>query len=79
MISCDFLDFKKASDTLDNSVLLHKLYYYGVRGTAQNWFTSYLDGRTKTTEINSKTSSKHNLACGVPQGSVLGPFYFCYT
>ena len=63
-------------DTVDHSVLLHKLHYYGVRGTAHNWFTSYLDGRTQTTQINSKISSKQNLTCGVPQGSVLGPLLF---
>lgn len=61
-----FLDFKKAFDTVNHSVLLHKLHYYGVRGTAHNWFTSYLDGRTQTTQINSKISSKQNLTCGVP-------------
>ena len=63
-------------DTVDHSVLLHKLHYYGVRGTAHNWFASDLDGRTQTTQINSKISSKQNLTCGVPQGSVLGPLLF---
>ena len=58
-------------------MLLHKLHYYGVRGTAHNnWFTSYLDGCTQTTQINFKISSKQNLTCGVPQGSVLGPLLF---
>ena len=77
VFSCGiFLDFKKAFDTVDHSGLLHKLHYYGVRGTAHNWFTSYLDGRTQTTQINSKISSKQNLTCGVPQGSVLGPLLF---
>ena len=77
VFSCGiFLDFKKAFDTVDHSVLLQKLHYYSVRGTAHNWFTSYLDGRTQTTQINSKISSKQNLTCGVPQGSVLGPLLF---
>ena len=78
VFSCGiFLDCKKAFDTVDHSVLLHKLHCYGVRGTAHNnWFTSYFDGRTQTTRINSKISSKQNLTCGVPQGSVLGPLLF---
>ena len=59
-------------DTVDHSVLLHKLHCYGVRGTAHNWFTSYLDGRTQATQINSKISSKQNLT----QGSELGPLLF---
>ena len=71
VFSCGiFLEFKKAFDTVDHSVLLHKLHYYGVRGTAHNWFTSYLDVRTPTTQINSKILSKQNLTCGVPQRQV---------
>ena len=77
VFSCGiFLDFKKAFNTEDHSVLLHKLHYYGVRGTAHNWFTSYLGGRTQTTQVHSKISSKANLTCGLPQGSVLGPLLF---
>ena len=37
---------------------------------------TYLDGQTQTIQINSKISSKQNLTCGVPQGSVLGPLLF---
>ena len=37
-----FIDFRKASDTVDHSILLYKLYHYGVRGPVYDWFCDYL-------------------------------------
>ena len=78
MFSCGiFLDFKKAFDTVDHSILLDKLYFYGIRGIVHDWFSSYLADRTQTTQIdNNHISSKRNSVTGVPQGSVLGPLLF---
>ena len=40
------------------------------------WFHSYLIERVPSTLIGSKVSTKLPTACGVPQGSVLGPLLF---
>ena len=71
-----FLDFKKAFDTVDHSILLSKLYHYGIRGPINEWFSSYLIGPVQTTQIDNQILSKRNMLSGVPQGSVLRPFLF---
>ena len=67
---------EKAFDTVDHKILLHKLDHYGFRGVINKWFSSYLEGRTQTTQIGSFISKRKNTTCGVPQGSVLGPLLF---
>ena len=71
-----FLDLKKAFDTVDHTILLSKLQAYGIQGSANQWFCSYLKNRTQTCLVNGNKSSKVFLRCGVPQGTILGPLLF---
>jgi retron-type reverse transcriptase len=71
-----FIDFSKAFDTVNHSILLDKMEHYGIRGTAKGRVASYLRDRQQyCTYLDSKSTMK-TMKCGVPQGSILGPLLF---
>lgn len=71
-----FLDLAKAFDTIPHRILLNKLENCGIRGTAQNLFSSYLTNRKQILTLNSITDVKYTSEFGLPQGTVLSPLLF---
>ena len=73
---CILIDFRKAFDTVEHSILLNKLHNYGIRGTALQWFNIYLTNRYQYVNYNNTTSNMKQIVYGVPQGSILWPLLF---
>ena len=66
----------KAFDTLDHSIFLDKLNYYGIRGVAYNLLHSYISNRYQYVDFNGSISSTKVIDTDVPQGSILGHLLF---
>ena len=71
-----FLDFSKALDTVNHSILFEKMELYGIRGLSLQWFESHLSDREQYVEYNNIHSSKDIITCGAPRGSILVPLLF---
>ena len=76
-----FCDLQKAFDCVNHDILLEKMKYYGITGTAHKLMQSYLGNRYQRTVMKEKNSNKlHSswkiIKHGVLQGSVLGPLLF---
>ena len=65
-----YIDLSKVSHTLDYTILLAKLRYYGVRGVAHKWILNYLSHRYQYVEYNGVQSSSQHINTGVTQGSI---------
>ena len=70
------LDLSKAFDTLDPTILLGKLNYYGISDTELPFFLNYLSNRKQYVQMGTTKSTEQIITTGVPQGSILGPFLF---
>ena len=71
------LDFSSAFDTIDNTILVHRLHTdFGFTDTVLQWFSSYLTDRTHYVSLHNNCSALAPVHSGVPRCSVLGPILF---
>ena len=70
------IDYSKAFDYVDHSVLIEKLVLLGVRAKLINLIISFLSDRSHNTKLKGKASDFLDITCGVPQGTVGGPKLF---
>lgn len=71
-----FIDFAKAFDLVDHSILLNNLELAGIRDITLKWFESYLSSREQKVRIQNSYSNPKIINIGVPQGSVLSVYLF---
>ena len=71
------LDQSSAFDVVDHQILFERLgHTFGLTGKVMVWIKSYLSSRSMYVYFNGSASSVTSIACGLPQGSVLGPLFF---
>ena len=71
------LDLSSAFDCVNHQILLNRLEHsFGISSAALSWIRTYLDDRVQRVRYGGATTGWSSVACGVPQGSVLGPLFF---
>ena len=76
VIGTVLIDFKKAFDSVDHSILSNKMDACGLHGKLKDWIQSYLLDRKQFVIVNGKGPGLQIVPYGVPQGSLLGPKLF---
>ena len=71
-----FIDFKKAFDLVNHTILLQKLSFMNITRDFWLWIQSFLTGRSQQVNICGRLSSIASCPFGVPQGSIISPILF---
>jgi hypothetical protein len=76
--ACFFLDISEAFNSPNHKTLIIILAKVNIRSTALKLPSNFICNRKKIIRINDSISNKLLMPCGIPQGSVLGPFFFSF-
>ena len=71
-----FFDISKVLRKVYYEGLIYKLKQNGISGKLLNIIKDFLDSRKQRVVLNGKYSSWTSITVGMPEGSILGPFFF---
>ena len=71
-----YLDFAKAFDKVDHSILLQKVAKHKIKGKVGLWIKEFLSNRKYKVVANGEMSEMQDVLSGVPQGTVLAAILF---
>ena len=71
------LDYKKAFDLIDHSLLMAKLLQYDINPYIINWIAAFFSKRQQRVKLgNDRFSEWRSVRAGILQGTKLGPWLF---
>ncbi|CAL4163549.1 unnamed protein product, partial [Meganyctiphanes norvegica] len=71
-----YLDFAKAFDKVNHSILLKKIAKHKIKGKVGIWIKEFLNNRKYKVVANGEMSDVQDVLSGVPQGTVLAAVLF---
>jgi hypothetical protein len=71
-----FIDYRKAFDHVQHSIVLRKMAAFGVEPVLINWLHSFLTDRRQRVKVGKSYSKWVSLPGSLPQGTWLGPLLF---
>ena len=75
-VRCLMVDFSKAFDTVDHTILLPKLVQLHPSSFVINWICSCLTGRGHQCKTNGLLSNVEPISLSIVQGSGIGPILY---
>ena len=73
------MDLPKAFDCIPHNLLIAKLPAYGFKEKTLLYIYSFLENRKQSVKINNTNSNFQTIRSGVPQGSIVGPFFLIFS
>jgi ribonucleases P/MRP protein subunit RPP40 len=72
-VRCLLIDFSRAFDTVDHSILMSKLTTFDIPQSEVNWVCSFLTGRSQVCKVNGILSQSRKINRSIVEGSGIGP------